>query len=216
MASLFTVCVLISGRGSNLKSLICNQGDYKISSVFSDNINAPGQEFAKAANIPFKSLNKHDYQERNSFLYSLLSLVDRENIDLICLAGFMRILPENFITRNFGRIINIHPALLPKFPGLHTHERALEANESIHGCSVHYVDAGVDTGPIIAQAQVPCYSTDTVDSLSSRVLEKEHLIYPWVVSKIASKGIRLEGRTVVYEEGIRQEGQKLGFYLGEK
>ena len=135
------------------------------------------------------------------------------NPDLVALAGFMVVLQPEFIEAFSGRLINIHPSLLPLFPGLHTHERALEAGVSTHGCTVHYVDAGVDTGPLIAQAVVEVLKDDSQESLTNRVLMREHILYPWVVQRVMSKDITLEERTVRYSSLASQEAREHGFSL---
>ena len=177
-------CVFISGNGTNLRSLIKSSRDYnfpiKIKLIISDNVNAKGLRFAKQYSIPYKffpSENKEKF-ERNS-----LFEIKKNKIKFLCLAGFMKILSNNFI-KSFGyKIINIHPSLLPDYPGLNTHARALQAGDSEAGCTVHWVSEGVDEGDIIRQARVPVKSGDTPATLANRVLEAEHRLYPQALAE---------------------------------
>ena len=209
MANDFTVLVLISGRGSNLEALLAKAYHYKIIGVLSDNPDAGGLGIARAANIPCQILA----QDKRLFKQDLLQKCKEMSPDLIALAGFMRIIPPDFVDAFYGKIVNIHPALLPKFPGLHTHRRALEAREPKHGCSVHYIDHGVDTGPIIAQASLDVLPEDDEDSLATRVLTMEHELYPWVVNGIAQNRISLrEGRTS-FDQTALKEAKERGFLV---
>ncbi len=206
--------VLISGAGSNLASLIRNARNYEISSVFSDNPEAAGLKHAAEAGITPRPFERGDYTDKESFRDAIMRGVEKENADLIVLAGFMRVVPEWFVRTHFGKIINIHPSLLPKFPGLHTHERALEAGEKFHGCTVHYVDTDVDTGPVIAQAKLEVLHGETAESLGTRIRSTlEHRIYPWVVNHIAAGNLELDGRTVIAKEICSREAESMGFCL---
>jgi phosphoribosylglycinamide formyltransferase-1 len=191
MAKDFRIIVLISGRGSNLKSLIQQCESFKIVGVLSNKPEAPGLAHAKAANIPCFSFDRKHYESLPEMKAKLLKQCQELKPDLVVLAGFMQILDEQFIAAFPARIVNIHPSLLPNYPGVDTHARALKAHEKIHGCSVHIVDRGIDTGQLIAQASCECRESDDVDSLSARVLELEHKLYPWVVNNIARSEIKL-------------------------
>jgi len=183
------VAVLISGGGSNLQALInaALVTDYpaQVVLVISNNPDAYGLKRAQDANIPTKIVNHRNYDSRAAFEQSLHDVLLSENIELICLAGFMRVLDDQFVHKWEGRMINIHPSLLPKYKGLHTHARAIEAGETEAGCTVHFVVPELDAGPIIAQAAVPVAPDDTPETLAARVLEKEHLIYPEALRKLA-------------------------------
>ena len=214
----FRVSVLISGRGSNLESLIRHAGPYRISCVFSDNPEALGLARAAEAGIRCVALSRKDFASREEFRDALMQAVEDEGADLIALAGFMRVVPGYFVEKHFGRIINIHPALLPKFPGLHTHERVLEAGDREHGATVHFVDPGVDTGPLIAQGKLSVQEDDTAESLGDRVRATiEHRLYPWVVTQLASGTIRLEGGRVFATQSCIDDATRNGFmFKGER
>lgn len=183
------LAVLISGRGSNLQSLIdaCRIDGFpaEIGLVISNIEDAYGLTRAENANIPSRAVSHKNFASKADFEQKLLDLLDEFKIDLVCLAGFMRILSPVFITPWAGRIINIHPSLLPKYKGLHTHERAIEAGDTESGCTIHYVTPGVDEGEIILQKRVPILEGDTPDSLAARVLEQEHLAYPEAIRLLA-------------------------------
>lgn len=184
------IAVLISGRGSNLQSLIdaCGHDDFpaRIAVVISNKADAYGLVRAQTAGIPTHVVSHKDFADRESFERALLDCLSAYPIDLICQAGFMRILTSTFISPWRGRLINIHPSLLPKFKGLHTHERAIEAGEAEAGCTIHFVNEGVDEGEIILQRSVPIIGGDTPDILAERVLEQEHIAYPEAVQKLAA------------------------------
>ena len=179
------IAVLISGGGSNLQSIIDHVEKQNINAsiacVISNDPNAYGLTRAKQAHIPSHIIDNNNHATREEFDAELIKTLAVYNIKLIVLAGFMRILSPTFINEYRGKILNIHPSLLPKYTGLHTHARALNANESEHGCSVHFVTADLDEGPLVLQAKVEVKSSDTPDVLAERVLEKEHIIYPLVV-----------------------------------
>jgi len=175
--------VLISGSGSNLQSLIDKSKDInlEISCVISNNPDAYGLERAKKSNIETKILDHNEFSSRESYDKSLKEIIEKINPEVIILAGFMRILTANFVNHFLGKVLNIHPSLLPKYPGLHTHQRAIDAGDKVHGVSVHFVTPELDGGPIIAQKKIRVYLDDDADSLAKRLLKEEHIIYPRVV-----------------------------------
>ena len=169
----------------------------QIAAVISNQPSAAGLDVARAAGIAALSLNHRDYPDREQFDVALAELIDRYSPDVIVLAGFMRILTPAFVAKYFGRLINIHPSLLPSFPGLHTHQQAIDAGVKFHGATVHFVTAELDHGPIIAQAVVPVLDNDTEDTLAERVLEQEHQIYPQAVHDLILGRLKLvDGRVV--------------------
>ena len=181
------IAVFISGTGSNLKSLINyslkNNNKIKIKVIISDNNRAKGLNFAKIYKIKKKiyQFNKKKIAEKK-----LLQFLREENIKLICLAGFMRILSANFIKKFEGQIINIHPSLLPKYKGLNTHERIIKNKEKFSGCTVHHVTSELDSGEIILQKRVKVYKSDTPKKLANRILKQEHILYPKALKKVCS------------------------------
>ena len=188
------VAVLISGRGSNMAALIeaAKAADYPaaIALVLSNNPDAAGLAYARDAGIATATVDHRPFKEnRTGFEQALDAQLQAQRIDLVCLAGFMRLLTPDFVRRWSGRMLNIHPALLPQFKGLHTHRRALEAGAREHGATVHFVVPEMDSGPIVLQASVPVADGDTEESLAQRVLELEHRIYPQALRMVA------EGRT---------------------
>jgi phosphoribosylglycinamide formyltransferase 1 len=192
--------VLISGRGSNLQALIDAMGQpgypARIACVISNVPDAQGLERARKANIPALVVNHRDFRNRQSFEEELDRKLDQHNVDLVCLAGFMRLLTAWFVTRWRDRLINIHPSLLPQFPGLDTHKRALAEKVKKSGCTIHFVRPEMDHGPIILQSEVPVLAGDTEESLAARVLEAEHKAYPEAVRLIA------EGRVNIMDEKV--------------
>jgi phosphoribosylglycinamide formyltransferase 1 len=205
------IAVLISGRGSNMQALIeaAKHEDYpaEIVLVASNNPDAPGLEIARAAGIETDVVNHRDYEDREEFEEALDRTIKLYGARIVCLAGFMRILTPWFTERWRDLLINIHPSLLPAFKGLHTHERALEAGVRIHGCTVHYVRPEMDDGPIIGQAAVPVLPGDTPDTLSARVLEAEHKLYPQCVALACSGKARVAG------ERVRLQAREFGAEL---
>jgi len=190
------VAVLISGRGSNLSALIAAQdASYKIILVISNVEGAGGLEKARAAGIA-TAVVPHGGKSRETFDAELDAALRAAGAELVVLAGFMRMLGEDFLTAFRGRVINIHPALLPAFPGLHVHKQTFDAGVKIAGCTVHFVDTGVDTGPIIAQAAVPVHEDDDVEALRARILAEEHRLLPAVVRAIAEHRVVVEDRKV--------------------
>jgi phosphoribosylglycinamide formyltransferase-1 len=189
--------ILISGRGSNMKALIAfgqrpNAGA-GIALVVSNRPEASGIEIARAAGIETAVIDHRAYPDRGGFEQALDDALTEAGIELVCLAGFMRLLSPWFVERWRDRLLNIHPSLLPAFKGLHTHERALAAGVRVHGCSVHLVRAELDDGPILVQGVVPVRQDDTEDSLAARVLEAEHLCYPLALDLMASGNVRIDG-----------------------
>jgi phosphoribosylglycinamide formyltransferase 1 len=189
------VAVLISGRGSNLAALIAatREREYpaEIVLVVSNRTNAAGLAYAKDAGIATAIID-HAGKERETFEDALHQLLEVNGIELVCLAGFMRLLTPSFVSRWQGRMINVHPALLPAFKGLDTHARALAAGVKIHGASVHFVVAEMDSGPIIAQGAVPVLDGDTAETLAARVLDVEHKIYPVALKLVAAGRVEID------------------------
>ena len=201
MARLKTA-ILISGRGSNMQALVesCRAPDTpaEIVLVLSNNADAGGLSIAAKAGIATAVVDHRSYRDRAAFDAELDRRLRAADAAFVCLAGFMRLLTSAFVERWRDRMINIHPSLLPAFPGLDTHARALAAGVRFHGCTVHFVRFETDTGPIIVQAAVPVQAADTPDSLGARVLAQEHRIYPQALAWIAEGRVRIEGeRTVV-------------------
>lgn len=201
------VVVLLSGTGSNLQALI-DSNDVKKSSaniraVISNRADAYGLQRAKDAGIDTRVLDHKAFEGREAFDAALIEIIDTFNPQLVVLAGFMRILSADFVRHYQGRLLNIHPSLLPKYKGLHTHQRALEAADSEHGCSVHFVTEELDGGPLVVQAVIPVESDDSPHSLAQRVHTQEHQIYPLAVRWFA------EGRLSLDEQGALLDGQLL-------
>lgn len=199
------VVVLISGSGSNLQALIDQQHSLPIEivSVISNKEEAYGLERAEKANIPSHFINHKDYDNRETFDQAMIERIDLYKPDLLVLAGFMRILTPEFVTHYTGRLLNIHPSLLPKYPGLHTHERALKAGDKEHGVTVHFVTEELDGGPPIIQAIVPIQPDDTEKDLQQRVQQQEHIIYPKAVQWFAQQ------RLVMRDGNSYLDGKKL-------
>lgn len=201
------VVVLISGNGSNLQAIIdgCMQGKVaaEVVAVISNVADVYGLERARLAGIAHEVLNHRDFADRVSFDAALMARIDSYQPQLVVMAGFMRILSDAFVAHYAGRLLNIHPSLLPLYPGLHTHERALAAGDAEHGCSVHFVTAELDGGPVILQAKVPVFAGDDPDSLRMRVHVQEHAIYPLVVHWFAT------GRLALNDAGALLDGQLL-------
>lgn len=197
------IAVLISGGGSNLQSIIdhiqAGHINANISCVVSNTPNAYGLERAKNANITTHCIAHTDFNSREHFDAELIQTIKVNNIDLIVLAGFMRILSKTFIDQCGADILNIHPSLLPKFPGLHTHKRVIQANESEHGCSVHFVTAELDGGPLVIQAKLNIDKNETAEQLASRVLEKEHIIYPLAVKWYSEKRLLHKHNNIYFD-----------------
>ena len=193
------IAILISGRGSNMRALIeaASQAEFpaEISLVVSNKPQAGGLEYAQSHKIPTDVIDHRRFEDRETFEQALDEVLRKAKIDLICLAGYMRVLTPWFITRWQGKLINIHPALLPSYKGLHTHERALADGVKIHGCTVHHVVPEVDAGPIIAQAAVPVLENDTAETLGARVLAAEHKLYPLALQKFLKKNFDISQKS---------------------
>ncbi len=187
--------VLLSGRGSNLKALLEAKLPVTFTAAISNRPGAPGLDHAHQHGIPAVGLDHHAYPSREAFDQVLAARIDEAGADLVILAGYLRILSKAFVERYKGRLLNIHPSLLPAFPGLNTHAEALAEGVKIHGCTVHFVTPHLDHGPIVIQAAVPVLATDTPDSLAARVLVQEHRIYPLAVRWFAE-------RRLVISDGI--------------
>jgi len=201
-----SLVVLISGSGSNLQAIIdaaANDLPAKITAVISNRDDAYGLERARTAGIETQVLDHKPHPNRESYDQALIELIDSFQPGLVILAGFMRILSPLFVQHYQGRLLNIHPSLLPKHKGLHTHQRALEAGETMHGASVHFVTEELDGGPVVLQAQVPVETGDTEETLAARVLKQEHIIYPQVVRWFA------EGRVTMNSAQLVMDGKPL-------
>jgi len=189
--------VFISGGGSNMMALVAaaRAADYpaEIVGVISDRADAGGLTKAAAEGIPTFAFVRKDYASKEAHEEAIFAALDKLSPDILCLAGYMRLLSATFIQRYEGRMINIHPSLLPLFPGLHTHQRAIDAGMRIAGCTVHFVTEGMDEGPVIGQAAVPVLSSDSADRLAARVLSVEHQLYPQALRLFAEGKVRMEG-----------------------
>ena len=196
--------VLISGRGSNMRALVeaCEEADYpaEIVAVISNRPKAAGLEYARSKNIQTITIDHKQYASREPFERALHQALVDARVDLICNAGFMRLLTEEFVNRWHDRQLNIHPSLLPAFKGLHTHERAIQSGVKIAGCTVHIVRTQMDSGPIIAQAAVSVAPDDTPETLAARILAAEHELYPHALKLIASGEARVVGEHVITPE----------------
>ncbi len=200
-----TIVILISGRGSNMEALIAARDAGRlpvhIGAVISNRPDAKGLATAEKAGIATRCLDHKAYADRAAFDSALAECIDGFAPDLVVLAGFMRILTPDFVRHYDGRMLNIHPSLLPSFPGLDTHRRALDAGVRIHGCTVHFVTAELDHGPVVVQAAVRVHDDDDESSLAARVLAQEHLVYPQAVRWFVDGRLRLEeGRVLLSGE----------------
>lgn len=193
-----SVVVLISGRGSNMQALL--DAGLPVAAVIGNRADAPGLAIAEQRGLAVAAIEHREYRTREEFDAALAAEIDRHSPRLVALAGFMRILTPGFVAHYAGRLVNIHPSLLPAFPGLDTHRRALAAGVKVHGCSVHFVSEQLDHGPIIVQAAVPVRPGDTPDLLAARVLRQEHVVYPRAVRWF------LDGRLVVRGELVSVKG----------
>jgi phosphoribosylglycinamide formyltransferase-1 len=200
------IVVLISGNGSNLQALMDHSADgaYRVCAVISNKADAFGLQRASKAGIPTRVIDHRDYADRLSFDKRLIEEIDSFNPALVVLAGFMRILSAEFVQHYAGRVLNIHPSLLPAYRGTHTHERVLEAGEKEHGVSVHFVTEELDGGPVVLQASVPIRTDDTAISLAERVFEQEHRIYPKAVAWFAAGRLNMQDKAAVFD------GKRLG------
>ena len=191
-----SIVILISGRGSNMVALIDAAASgalpVRVAAVLANRPDAKGLEVAAAAGVVTRVVDHRLYRDRESFDAAMAEAIDAYSPDLVVLAGFMRILSDGFVAHYEGRLINIHPSLLPSFPGLHTHQRALDDGVRVHGCTAHFVTPTLDHGPIVVQAAVPVLDGDDATVLAARVLEQEHRIYPLAVRWFAEGRLRLE------------------------
>jgi len=191
------VVVLISGRGSNLRAIVeANHPNVSVVAVISNRSKAAGLLYAQEKGIATEFINHKKFENREVFDQALIDKIDSYQPQLVVLAGFMRILTPMFIRHYQGRLLNIHPSLLPKYRGLHTHQRALEAGDKAHGASVHFVTEDLDAGPIILQARVPILPDDDEETLAARVLTQEHRIYPQAIQWFAQDRLQLNGNVV--------------------
>jgi len=202
-SSTLQIVVLISGNGSNLQAIIDDIHQQpvpaRIVAVISNQADAYGLTRAANANIPVNVINPAEYPSREAFDLALQDIIDHYQADLVVLAGFMRILSDNFVDHYAGKMINVHPSLLPKYQGLNTHQRALDANEAEHGASIHFVTAKLDSGPIILQAKVPVLKNDSAETLAARVHKVEHKIYPQVIRWFAEQHLSLQHEQVLFD-----------------
>lgn len=204
------IVILISGRGSNMQAIVEAQiPNARIAAVLSNNEAAAGLAWAAERNIATDSLNHKSFDSRLAFDEAMMRKIDAYQPDLVVLAGFMRILTPEFCRHYEGRLINIHPSLLPAFTGLHTHERAIEAGCRIAGCTVHFVTPELDCGPVIAQGAVPVFDNDTADTLAARVLEAEHLIFPQAVADFVAGRLKISGNRVIRSPGSTVQNTRL-------
>jgi phosphoribosylglycinamide formyltransferase-1 len=203
MAAMKNIVILISGRGSNMEAVVraaqSEQWPARIAAVISNKADAKGLEFAAAHGIPTAVVAHKEYPSREAFDAALQEVIDAYQPDLVVLAGFMRILTPGFVEHYAGRMLNIHPSLLPLFPGLHTHEQAIASGLATHGATVHFVTADLDHGPMVDQASVPVLAGDTPEVLAARVLVQEHVMYPRAIRWFIEDRLRIEdGKVHVY------------------
>jgi phosphoribosylglycinamide formyltransferase-1 len=204
-----SIVILVSGRGSNMEAIVrASIPGARISAVISNRPDAKGLEFASAQGIAAQVVDHKSFSTREAFDEALAAAIDAHAPDLVVLAGFMRVLTDAFVRRYEGRLLNIHPSLLPSFPGLHTHRRALEAGIRMHGTTVHFVTAELDCGPVVIQAAVPVLPGDDEEAVSARVLVQEHRIYPQAVRWFVEGRISIKDgkRVVVRDEHLTDEG----------
>jgi phosphoribosylglycinamide formyltransferase 1 len=202
------VGVLASGRGSNLQALLdaCAVPDFpaRVVVVISDREHAPALARARVVGVEAVWVNPKDYATRESFDLALVRELEKRQVELVCHAGYMRILSPAYIRAFAGRALNIHPSLLPAFPGLHAQRQALEHGAKVAGCTVHFADEGMDTGPIVLQAAVPVEPDDTEETLSARILEQEHRLYPEAVRLFAEDRLEIVGRCVIVKHARKE------------
>ncbi|REL35411.1 phosphoribosylglycinamide formyltransferase [Thalassotalea euphylliae] len=198
------ILVLISGSGTNLQAIIdaCKSPDYpgQVVGVLSNKADAYGLERAANADIATTTLSHHDFATREAYDDALMAAIDKYQPDVVVLAGFMRILTPAFVQHYQGRLVNIHPSLLPKYQGLNTHQRAIDAGDDEHGVSVHFVTEELDGGPVILQAKVPVFENDTADELAARVHEQEHRIYPLVVKWLCQGRLKMVDEKAILDD----------------
>ena len=208
MSRPLAVGVLVSGRGSNLQALLdaCAAPEFpaRVVVVISDREHAPALQRARAAGIEAVWINPKNFATRESFDLTLVRELEKRQVGLVCNAGFMRILSPVYVQAFAGRALNIHPSLLPAFPGLHAQRQALEHGAKVAGCTVHFVDEAVDAGPIVLQAAVPVEPDDTEETLSARILKEEHRIYPNAVRLFAEGRLQIVGRRVIVNDAPKE------------
>lgn len=208
-----SIAILFSGNGTNMQSVIkhVQQGriNARIACVISNRPDAYGLTRAKNAGIPAHLVEHDRYPSRESFELELIRILESHGVETIVLAGFMRVFSEVFVGRFANRILNIHPSLLPKYPGLETHHRALAAKDTQHGCSVHFVTIGLDEGPLVLQAKVPVFETDDVHSLIRRVLEKEHMVFPLAIRWLCEGKLYCNDDTVYLNKKVLERPLQL-------
>ncbi len=197
--------VLVSGSGSNLQSIIDNIEQGKLSAeiaiVLCNNPRAFALERCAKHKIPFELISHKDFPDRMGFDLKMAEILKSRGVELVIMAGFMRVLSPEFLSEFPLKVINIHPALLPSFPGLHGQKQAFDYGVKFSGCTVHFADSGVDTGPIIIQAVVPIFDNDTEESMSARILKEEHRIYPQAIQLLAEGRVEVKGRKVILKSG---------------
>jgi len=203
------IVILISGRGSNMEALLKAKLPCEVAAVISNKADATGLEIAQRHGIATAAISHKDFANREAFDAALAQQIDQFKPDFVVLAGFMRILTAGFVNHYAGRLINIHPSLLPAFTGVNTHERALQEGVKIHGCTVHFVTADLDHGPIIIQAAVPVRQDDTPATLSARVLHEEHRVFPQAVRWLCNGDVRLNTLGRVETDRLEQRGTTL-------
>jgi len=199
----YRIVVLLSGSGTTLQSIIDTQLPANIVAVISNKTDALGLARAEEAGIPTHAIDHTAYSSREAFDAELQTLIDNYQPNLVVLAGFMRILSDNFTNHYRGKLINIHPSLLPKYKGMHTHRRVIDDGEPLHGSSVHFVTTELDSGPVLLQARLPVLSSDSIESLELRIKTKEHLIYPTAIGWLAEKRIEFK------DNQIFMDGEKM-------
>lgn len=203
MNSQKSIVILISGRGSNMESLLAAVAagtlPVRVAAVLSNRPDAAGLQSAAAQGVPTRVVDHKQFADRAAFDAAMSEAIDAFTPDLVVLAGFMRILSEGFVRRYEGRLMNIHPSLLPAFPGLHTHRKALDEGVRVHGCTVHFVTPTLDHGPVVVQAAVPVLDDDDEAALAARVLAQEHRVYPQAVRWFAEGRLRLVGQRVLLD-----------------
>jgi phosphoribosylglycinamide formyltransferase-1 len=206
MSASFSIVILISGSGSNLQSIIdtiaANKIPAQISAVMSNKAGVYGLERAEQHGIPTEVIEHTQFENREKFDQQLQARIDHYQADLVVLAGFMRILTAPFVQHYYGRMLNIHPSLLPKYKGINTHQRALDDNAKQHGVSVHFVTPELDGGPVIAQASIAVEANDTAQSLAKRVLQYEHRIYPTVIQWFVEQRLSLNQQGIVFDNQV--------------
>jgi len=213
MARKLRLGALASGGGTNLQSIIdnCKNGsiDAEVAIVITNKPGAGALDRARNAGIPTLCIDHRDFPDRQEYDREIVKALKNAGVELVVLAGFMRIITETFLDAFPGRIMNIHPALLPAFPGLHVQKKAIEYGARFSGCTVHFVDGGVDTGPIIIQAVVPVLDSDTEETLAARILAQEHRVYPRAIQLFSENRLRIEGRRVVIDPPLSIEETSL-------